>query len=40
MMQQSDLDYMVRINGVFPDIHTIGDEQESERAAEVKRVWY
>lgn len=37
MMQQSDLDYMVRINGVLPDISTIGDEQESERAAEVKK---
>jgi hypothetical protein len=37
MMQQSDLVYMVRINGVLPDISTIGDEQESERAAEVKK---
>jgi phosphoribosyl 1,2-cyclic phosphodiesterase len=37
MMQQSDLVYMVRINGVLPDISTIGDEQESEHAAEVKK---
>jgi hypothetical protein len=30
--------YAVRINGVLPDIHTLGDEEISERAAEVKRL--
>jgi glyoxylase-like metal-dependent hydrolase (beta-lactamase superfamily II) len=41
MMQinnRSELDCAVRINGVLPDIHTLGDEEKSERAAEVKRL--
>ena len=28
---------MVRINGTLPNISTLGDEQKSERAAEIKR---
>jgi hypothetical protein len=28
---------LVRINGTLPDISTIGSEEESERAAEVKQ---
>src|SRR5215467_13145190 len=37
MQNESELDYTVRINGVLPDIHTLGDEEKSERAAEIKR---
>jgi hypothetical protein len=29
---------LVRINGTLPDLSTIGDEEKSERAAEVKRM--
>ena len=28
---------MVRINGTLPDISTLGSEEKSERAAEVKK---
>ena len=28
---------LVRINGVMPDISTLGNSEKSERAAEVKR---
>jgi hypothetical protein len=38
MKNESELDYAVRINGVLPDIHTLGDEEKSERAAEIKRL--
>ncbi len=38
MQNESELDYAVRINGVLPDIHTLGDEERSERAAEIKRL--
>ncbi|HEY7080925.1 MAG TPA: MBL fold metallo-hydrolase [Nitrososphaeraceae archaeon] len=38
MQNESELDYAVRINGVLPDIHTLGDEEKSERAAEIKRL--
>ena len=29
---------LVRINGTMPDLTTIGDEEKSERASEVKRM--
>ncbi len=35
-MEKSQL--LVRINGTLPDLSTIGDEEKSERAAEVKRM--
>jgi len=38
MQNESELDYVVRINGVLPSIHTLGDEESSERAAEIKRL--
>jgi hypothetical protein len=37
MMQQSNHDHIVRINGVLLDISMLVDEQESECAAEVKK---
>ena len=27
---------LVRINGTLPNIHTLGDEQKTERVAEIK----
>ncbi|HEY7078254.1 MAG TPA: MBL fold metallo-hydrolase [Nitrososphaeraceae archaeon] len=36
MQNEDQADYAVRINGVLPDIHTLGDEESSERAAEIK----
>lgn len=38
MQNGSQPDYAVTINGVLPNIHTLGDEEKSERAAEVKRL--
>jgi hypothetical protein len=35
-MEKSQL--LVRTNGTLPDLSTIGDEEKSERAAEVKRM--
>lgn len=32
-----DTPSIVRINGVLPDLSTLGDKEKSERAAEVKR---
>lgn len=40
MMKIQDVghaNFAVRINGVLPDIHTLGDEENSELAAEVKK---
>ena len=30
---------LLRINGVLPDIATLGNVEKSERAAEVKQTW-
>jgi hypothetical protein len=36
MIQQLDPDYVVRMNGILSDIHSIDDDQVSEHPAEVK----
>ena len=36
--QDMENDLLVRINGTLPDFSIIGDEERSERAAEVKKM--
>ncbi|CAN5200205.1 hypothetical protein BH18THE2_BH18THE2_31140 [soil metagenome] len=39
MNSMSELQAIVRINGVLPDISTLGDKEKSERATEVERTY-
>jgi hypothetical protein len=36
--QDMEHDLIVRINGTLPDLSIMGDEEKSERAAEVKKM--
>ena len=36
--QDMEIELLVRINGTLPDLSVMGDEEKSERAAEVKKM--
>ncbi len=38
MQNGGQFNYAEKINGVLPDIHTLGDKERSQRAVEIKKL--